>query len=280
MDDHSERFGGIGRLYGAAAAEAFRKAHALVVGIGGVGSWAAEALARSGVGRITLVDLDEVCVTNINRQIHALEDTVGQSKAEVMAARLRSIWPGIRAEAVNEFFHGDNARRLLGLDEAFLEARPQVVVDAIDAMSNKVRLIALCREAGIPVVVCGAAGGRRDPTRIRVSDLAEVTHDRLLAEVRKRMRKEHGCARDGRKLRIPCVHSAETPMFPDGAGGVCEAPPPTDGTPRKLGCASGYGSATAVTGSFGFVAAARALEILGSPAAPKAPEGRPEAGPE
>lgn len=264
-DSHSERFGGIGRLYGRSAVERLRSSHALVVGVGGVGSWAAEALARSGVGRITLVDLDEVCVTNINRQVHALEDTVGQPKVEVMAARLRAIWPGLRVDPVMEFFHADNARRLLGLDATDADARPDVVIDAIDAMSNKVRLIALCRESGIPILVCGAAGGRRDPTRIRISDLAEVTHDRLLSEVRKRMRKEHGMARDGRKLGVPCVHSPESPLFPDGDGGVCLAPSPSDGTPRRLGCASGYGSSTVVTGTFGFAAAAAALEILVKP---------------
>jgi tRNA A37 threonylcarbamoyladenosine dehydratase len=256
MDDVSERFGGVARLYGRAGLARFLGAHVMVVGIGGVGSWTAEALARTGIGRVTLVDLDEICVTNVNRQIHALEETVGQSKTEVMARRLRSISPGIRVDAVTEFFHAENASRLLGLEAGTEAGRPDVVVDAIDAMANKVRLIALCHGHGIPVVVCGAAGGRRDPTRIRTSDLAEATHDRLLSEVRKRLRKEHGMARDGSRLGIPCVFSPETQMYPDGEGGVCAERQSGPDQPMRLNCATGFGSAAVVTGTFGFAAAA------------------------
>jgi tRNA threonylcarbamoyladenosine dehydratase len=262
MDDFGFRFGGIARLYGQAALERLRCSHVLVVGIGGVGSWTVEALARTGVGRLTLVDLDDVCVSNINRQLHALDDTIGRSKAEVMAARARGISPGIRVDAVAEFFNADNALRLLGMDSSISGARPDVVVDAIDSMSNKARLIALCHGASIPVVVCGAAGGRRDPTQVRISDLANVTHDRLLSEVRKRLRKEHGFPRDGRRLRIDCVHSAEAQVFPGTDGAVCAERPEVDGADLRLNCASGFGSATFVTGTFGFAAAARAVAIL------------------
>ena len=268
MDDFGFRFGGIGRLYGQEALARLRRSHAMVIGIGGVGSWTVEALARTGVGRLTLVDLDEVCVSNVNRQLNALDDTVGNAKVEVMAARVRSISPGVRVDAIPEFFTADNAARLLGLEPGQEEDRPDVVVDAIDSMNNKVRLIARCHAAGIPRVVCGAAGGRRDPTQVRISDLALVTHDRLLSEVRKRLRKEHGFSRDGRRLKIDCVHSAEAQVFPGNDGTVCSERPETDGAGLRLNCASGFGSATFVTGAFGFAAAARAIGRLTASSAP------------
>lgn len=274
MSDFDFRFGGIARLYGVAALARFRAAHVMVVGLGGVGSWAAESLARSGVGRLSLVDLDEVCISNINRQLHALDSTVGRPKVEVMAERIRDLSPETRVEARVEFFTAETAMRLLGLESApGSDGRPDLVIDAIDAVANKVRLIALCRGAGIPLVVCGGAGGRRDPTAIRVSDLAQVTHDRLLGEVRKRLRREHGFSRLSKKLRIECVHSAEAPVFPDGEGQVCATPQaPADGAPLRLNCQSGYGSATHVTGAFGFAAAARVLAMLSVPAGPPTPD--------
>jgi tRNA A37 threonylcarbamoyladenosine dehydratase len=225
-----------------------------------------EALARSGIGRLTLVDLDEVCVSNINRQLHALDSTVGRSKVEVMVERVRTISPEARVEGRVEFFTADTASRLLGLEtDSISEDRPDFVVDAIDAMSNKVRLIALCQGAGIPLVVCGGAGGRRDPTAVRVADLATVTHDRLLSEVRKRLRREHGFSRTSKKLRIECVHSAEAPVFPDRDGQVCATRASDNELPLRLNCESGFGSATQVTGTFGFAAAARVLARLADP---------------
>ena len=266
MSDFDFRFGGIARLYGTAALSRFRSAHVMVVGIGGVGSWVVEALARSGIGRLTLVDLDEVCVSNINRQLHALDSTVGRSKVEVMVERVRTISPEARVEGRVEFFTADTASRLLGLEtDSISEDRPDFVVDAIDAMSNKVRLIALCQGAGIPLVVCGGAGGRRDPTAVRVADLATVTHDRLLSEVRKRLRREHGFSRTSKKLRIECVHSAEAPVFPDRDGQVCATRASDNELPLRLNCESGFGSATQVTGTFGFAAAARVLARLAVP---------------
>ena len=266
MSDFDFRFGGIARLYGTAALSRFRAAHVMVVGIGGVGSWVVEALARSGIGRLTLVDLDEVCVSNINRQLHALDYTVGRSKVEVMVERVRAISPEARVEGRVEFFTADTASRLLGLEtDSISEDRPDFVVDAIDAMSNKVRLIALCQGAGIPLVVCGGAGGRRDPTAVRVADLATVTHDRLLSEVRKRLRREHGFSRTSKKLRIECVHSAEAQVFPDRDGQVCETRASDNELPLRLNCESGFGSATQVTGTFGFAAAARVLARLAVP---------------
>jgi tRNA threonylcarbamoyladenosine dehydratase len=221
-----ERFGGVARLVGEAGAARLRAAHVCVVGIGGVGSWTVEALARSGVGALTLVDLDEVCVTNINRQVHALDGTVGRAKVEVMAERARLIHPECRVTAVAEFFTEANAARLLAPEFAF-------VVDAI--------------------VACGAAGGRLDATAVRVADLADVTHDRLLAEVRKRLRKEHGFPPLGKKLGVPCVFSPEPPVTPEPP--ACAEAGPESGRPPRLNCEWGYGSAAFVTGAFGFAAA-------------------------
>lgn len=183
-----ERFGGIARLVSAEGLQRLRAAHVCVVGIGGVGSWTVEALARSGVGALTLIDLDEVCVTNINRQLHALDGTIGRSKVEVMAERVRLINPDCRVTAVTEFFTEQSAQRLFAPDFT-------CVVDAIDALGNKCRLLALCRARALPVIACGAAGGRLDATQVRVADLANATRDRLLAEVRKRLRQQHGFPR-------------------------------------------------------------------------------------
>lgn len=241
-----ERFGGIARLVGAEGLARLRTAHVCVVGIGGVGSWTVEALARSGLGALTLIDLDEVCVTNINRQLHALDGTVGRAKVDVMAERVRLINPDCRVTAVPEFFTEANAARLLapGFD---------YVVDAIDAVTNKCRLLALCRERKLPVIACGAAGGRLDATAVRVADLADATHDRLLAEVRKRLRKEHGFPQLGKKLGVSCVFSPENPVAPETP--ACGAEGQGSDLVPRLNCEWGYGSATFVTGTFGFAAA-------------------------
>ncbi|MFM8468374.1 MAG: ThiF family adenylyltransferase [Limisphaerales bacterium] len=247
-----DRFGGIARLVSVAGLERLRRTHVCGVGIGGVGSWTVEALARSGVGALTLVDLDEVCVTNINRQIHALDGTVGRAKVEVMAERVRLINPECRVTPVAEFFTEANAAKLLAPDFSY-------VVDAIDAVANKCRLLALCRERKLPVIACGAAGGRLDATAVRVADLADVTHDRLLAEVRKRLRKEHGFPPTGESLGVAAVFSPEAPVTPApadcaNAGGEPDSP--------RLNCEWGYGSATFVTGTFGFAAAGWVVKQL------------------
>jgi tRNA A37 threonylcarbamoyladenosine dehydratase len=247
VSDYETRFGGIARLYGQSGLEKLRAAHVCVVGIGGVGTWAAEALARSGVGALTLVDLDEVCVTNINRQLHALTETVGRSKVEVMAERIRAINPECKMIAEQKFFNEQSAKELLAPKYDF-------VLDAIDSVSNKVLLLAKYRDQKIPVVSCGGAGGRRDATQIRVADLAKVSHDRLLAEVRKKLRKEFSFPADGSPMGIDCVFSSESPVFAQPDGSVCENRAATEeGT--RLNCNGGLGSATFVTGAFGFAAA-------------------------
>ena len=247
MSDYETRFGGIARLYGRGGLEKLRAAHVCVVGIGGVGTWSAEALARSGIGAITLVDLDEVCVTNINRQLHALTETVGRSKVEVMAERIRAINQECQVVAESKFFNAQTAAELLA-------PRYHYVLDAIDSVTNKVLLLAQCQAKNLPVVACGGAGGRRDGTQVRTADLAKVTHDRLLAEVRRQLRKDFNFPADGSAMGIECVFSAEPPVFAQPDGSVCEnRATREEGT--RLNCNGGLGSATFVTGAFGFAAA-------------------------
>lgn len=189
--DRARRFGGIDRLYGAGAAARLAGAHACVIGIGGVGSWAAEALARSGVGRLTLIDLDHVAESNINRQAHALEDTLGMAKVGAMAARIAGIDPDCRVTTIEDFLTPENAGALLqGYD---------LVIDAIDNVRAKVAIAVTCTQRRIPLVMAGGAGGKRDPARIGADDLARTEQDPLLAKVRARLRKEHGFPRDPRK---------------------------------------------------------------------------------
>lgn len=247
MNDSQTKFGAIARLFGQEGLERLRRAHVCVVGIGGVGSWAVEALARSGIGELTLVDLDELCVTNFNRQIHALDGAIGRPKVEVMAERVRAIHPTCRVHAVQQFFTSDTAGGIL-------QTRFDGLIDAIDTLTNKCRLIAECRSRNIPMVVCGGAGGRRDPTQVHVADLADTTHDRLLQKVRERLRKEHGFPRDGQKTGIDCVYSPEPPIYPHTDGSVCAEREP--GSELRLNCDRGYGTASFVTGTFGFAAAA------------------------
>jgi tRNA threonylcarbamoyladenosine dehydratase len=237
MNNEDLRFAGLGRLYGAAGLERLRSSSVCVVGLGGVGSWAAEAVARSGVGRITLVDLDDVCVSNVNRQLHALDGAIGRPKVEVMAERIASINPACQVRAIAEFFTETTAEQILA-------SRFDFVLDAIDQVTNKCLLIARCHQKQIPIVTVGGAGGRRNPTAVQVADLAKTTHDALLQQVRKRLRDEHGFPRDPKVLfGVPCVYSTEPVM------------PPSEGCAGRITCDNGYGTASFVTGAFGLVAA-------------------------
>jgi tRNA A37 threonylcarbamoyladenosine dehydratase len=247
VSDFETRFGGIARLYGQAGLQKLRAAHVCVIGIGGVGAWAAEALARSGVGAITLVDLDEVCVTNINRQLHALTETVGRAKVEAMAERLRAINPECRVSTEQKFFNEQTAAELLAPKFDF-------VLDAIDDVTNKILLLVRCRDQKLPVIACGGAGGRRELTAVRVGDLSKASHDKLLSEVRRRLRKEHGFPAEHSVMNLPCVYSVERAVFPQADGSVCELRSAAEEGAR-LNCNGGLGSATFVTGAFGFAAA-------------------------
>jgi tRNA threonylcarbamoyladenosine dehydratase len=254
MDDYSQRFGGIGRLYGRSSLDRLRTAHVAIVGVGGVGSWTVEALARSGVGGLTLIDLDDVCVTNVNRQLPALDGNIGRPKVDVLGDRVKLINPECRVDRRAEFFTASSADDLLSTKFDF-------VVDATDKLHNKCLLMVKSRERGYPVITVGGAGGKRDSTQIRVSDLAHTEQDELLRQVRRKLRREFGFPRGERvDFGIPAVFSPEKPVYP-WADGTCsmEAEP---GSSLTLDCASGFGTATAVTGAFGFAVAGEVLRRL------------------
>jgi tRNA A37 threonylcarbamoyladenosine dehydratase len=246
MDSFEARFGGVTRLFGAEGTARLRAAHVCVVGVGGVGSWTVEALARSGVGRLTLMDFDDVCLSNSNRQLHALAGEFGKPKVDVLARRVQAIHPECAVQPVRAFFTPATAEELLQQPLSF-------VVDAIDQTPHKCLLIAQCRQRGIPIVTTGGAGGRRDPAQVRVLDLAFTTHDRLLAQVRSRLRQDFGFPQGKEPFGVDCVCSTEPQVFPAKDGGVCAQP--EQGSDLRIDCASGFGTATFVTGTFGFVAA-------------------------
>ena len=254
--DPARRFGGIARLYGFDALDRLSRARVAVVGVGGVGSWAAEALARSGVGQLTLIDLDHVAESNINRQIHALDSTLGASKVVAMRNRIVDINPACMVEAVDEFAEAEN------LEKLFVADRIDYVIDAIDSVRAKTALIAHCHRQGIALVTVGGAGGRSDATRTRVGDLAHTQHEALLAKVRKRLRVEYGFSRNiKRAFGIAAVYSDE-PAMPGGDGSDDEdLDGPSQPQAGGLNCA-GYGSTVAVTAVFGFVAAGHVVDRL------------------
>ena len=243
---HDRRFGGLERLYGVAGAARIREAHVAVVGIGGVGSWAAEALARSGVAQITLVDMDHVAESNINRQIHALTETVGQAKVLAMRDRIAQINPACLVHCVDDFATAENWPDLL--------PHPvQAVIDACDQVRAKTAMAAWARDKDVLHIAVGAAGGKRYAHKVDVDDLAHTTHDPLLAQVRYRLRKEHRAPRDGKRMGVTCVFSKEAVAAPDASCNV-----QGDGS---LKC-HGYGSVVAVTATFGQCAAGWILDQL------------------
>ena len=251
------RFAGVDRLYGRGSVARLQQRHVCVVGLGGVGSWAVEALARSGVGRMTLVDADEVCLSNTNRQLHALEGQYGRGKAEVLAERCRAINPALAVEVVPQFLLPSNLAELL--DRGY-----DLVLDACDSFRSKVELIAWCRRRKIALVVVGSAGGRTDPTQVRVRDLSRTEHDALLALVRKKLRAEFNFPKNkDRYFGVPAVYSLENVRYPQADGSVCGTRPALGpDAALKLDCGAGLGAATHVTGAFAFAAVGKALELL------------------
>lgn len=248
------RFAGVARLYGVAALERLQRAHIAVIGVGGVGSWAAEALARSGIGKLTLIDGDEVCLSNVNRQLHALDGTFGKAKVEVLATRLYAINPVIEVDAQMRFLTPST------LD--LLAAGYDCVLDCCDAFRVKVEMIAFCRRRKIPLVVLGSAGGRIDPTQIRVRDLAKTEQDALLSLVRKKLREEFHFPRGPKRyFGVPAVYSLENVRYPSAEGGICLAKPDTLEEGR-LDCGGGLGAATHVTGAFAFVAVGEVIRRM------------------
>jgi len=255
-----ERFAGIDRLYGRGAVERLRGRRVAVVGMGGVGSWIVEALARSAVGHLSLIDADDLCLSNTNRQLPALDGTYGRNKAEVMAERCRAISPAISLDVVPMFLTPGNLGELL--DQGF-----DLVVDACDSFRSKVELIAWCRRRKLPVITVGAAGGRTDPTQVRVRDLSRTEHDAMLALIRKKLRTEFNFPRNrDRYFGVPAIYSLENVRYPQPDGSVCGVRPATGpDAALKLDCGAGLGTATHITGAFAFAAAGKALEILLKP---------------
>lgn len=253
MSDYQLRFGGIARLYGNSQSEALRQANFCVIGIGGVGSWVAEAIARNGVGQITLIDLDDLCVTNINRQIHALTSTVGLSKVDVMRDRIMQINPDCLVSTVEDFVTLENVRELLSNSFDY-------VIDAIDSVNVKSAIIAHCKRNKLPIITIGGAGGQVDPSKIATADLSQTYQDPLLAKVRNQLRREYNFSRNvKRKFSIDAVFSSEQLRYPDAEGNVCHAKQSNDGAMR-LDCSGGFGAATHVTACFAFFAVAKAMD--------------------
>ncbi|UTA47619.1 tRNA cyclic N6-threonylcarbamoyladenosine(37) synthase TcdA [Simiduia sp. 21SJ11W-1] len=262
-DAYLQRFGGIARLYGRAALDQLHSAHFMVIGIGGVGSWAAEALARTGVGTITLVDLDEVCVTNSNRQLHTLASTIGQPKTAVIAERLYGINPEMCVHCVEDFVEPENVAAIIG-------KQCDVVLDCIDSAFVKSAIIGHCKRQKTPVITVGSSGGKTDPRQITSLDLAKTTNDPLLAKTRNNLRRHYNFSRNAkRNFSIEAIYSTEQLKFPDAEGGVCENKSAL-GAEVKLDCGGGLGAATMVTASFGMIAASRGIErFLRTQNAPK-----------
>ncbi|WP_392566522.1 tRNA cyclic N6-threonylcarbamoyladenosine(37) synthase TcdA [Utexia brackfieldae] len=253
------RFSGIARLYGENSLLKFSTSHVCVIGLGGVGSWAAEALARSGIGRLTLIDMDDICLTNTNRQIHALHNEIGSQKTEAMAQRIKLINPECYVEVIDDFINPENMVEYLGTKN---ERHFDYVLDAIDSVKDKAALIAYCKRNKIKLITIGGAGGQKDPTQIKIADLAKTVQDPLAAKVRERLKNQHGLKKDSKgKYGISCVFSTEQLTYPQQDGGVCFDKKQADGT-KKMDCASGFGAITTVTATFGFVAVARILDKL------------------
>lgn len=252
-DDFENRFGGIARLFGHAGMEKIKKGKILVIGIGGVGSWVAEALARTGIGHLTLVDLDDVCVTNINRQVHALNGTVGKFKVDVMKERVLLINPYCEVDIKQCFFAPKNLSNIFDKHYDF-------VVDACDDFTNKCYLIDHCKKASIPIVVMGGAGGKIDPLQIRVTDMAHSQKDKLLMRLRKKLRQDFDFPGEGQEFGVWSVWSHERAVYPTSDGCLTFRPP--GGLAKNMDCSEGFGSASFVTGAFAFAATSLVLKEI------------------
>jgi tRNA threonylcarbamoyladenosine dehydratase len=251
-EEYLLRFGGVARLYGVGALERLASAHFAVIGLGGVGSWAAEALARSGVGELTLIDLDDVCITNTNRQVQAAVSNFGLSKNVALTNRLLDINPEIRIHSIVDFLNLENVKTYIG-------PHLNVVIDATDSSGVKAGLIAYASARKIRLITVGSSGGKRDPTQVVVSDLAKTEGDPLLVKIRAKLYRHYRFARDkNRKFRVDAVYSPEQMVYPKPDGSVCmEKQIEQSGV--RLDCTGGYGSSVMVTGAFGFVAASQAI---------------------
>lgn len=286
--DIKRRFGGVSRLYGNAGLAKLQAGHIVVIGVGGVGSWAAEAIARNAVGTITLIDLDNIAESNVNRQIHALEGEFGKAKITAMAQRILAINPSCQVHEIEDFVTPENVAQLLDFP---LEIKADVIVDCIDDAKAKIALAVFCKSKKIPLMMAGAAGGRLDPTQIKTADLSAVTGDKLLAKVRNQLRRDYDFPKahnnkKSAKFGITCVYSDELALQPNEAeNNLCALEKNTSiindalqasphaaagdaknsrektGAITGLNCA-GYGSSVSVTATFGFVVAQLALNCV------------------
>ncbi|MES9990959.1 MAG: tRNA cyclic N6-threonylcarbamoyladenosine(37) synthase TcdA [Candidatus Thiodiazotropha sp.] len=251
--DSERRFNGIARLYGLQAVTQFSNAHIAVIGVGGVGSWAVEALARSGIGKLTLYDMDHVAESNVNRQLHAHDGNFGKAKVLALKQRVLAINPDCQVDAVEQFIESESLSILA-------EAGFDYVIDCIDSYRTKAALLAFCRRNKIPVITVGGAGGQSDPTKIQLSDLSRSEQDPLLSKCRKLLRREYGFSSNAkRRFNIPCVYSTEQQRYPNAEGTVCQQRPSE--IESSLNC-GGYGSVMTVTASFGLVAVSHVLKHL------------------
>lgn len=252
-NQHARRFGGLARLYGDTGLSQLMTAHICVIGIGGVGSWVVESLARSAVGAITMIDMDVVATSNINRQLVATLDNLGRDKVAVMRDRITQINPACQVTLIDDFINPDNLQAHLGPGFSF-------VIDCIDDYRTKAALISHCKNHKINILTVGGAGGQSNPGKVRQTDLSKTQHDVLLAKTRKLLRQDYGFARNPKRIfSVPCVYSDEQLMFPDGAGGISAQRPNTTSSKlaensgpkhNALGCAGGLGSASHVTATF------------------------------
>ena len=248
VDNYEQRFGGIGRLYTPDGLARLRKAHICVIGIGGVGSWVVEALARSGVGELTLIDMDDICVTNINRQLPAMSGTIGKLKTEIMSERVKLINPECTVNIIDDFISPEN-------QSDYLNRGYDYVIDAIDNVKTKASLIAYCKRNKINVITIGGAGGQTDPTQIQIADLNKTIQDPLLAKVRSVLRKDYNFSQNPkRKFGVDCVFSTQPLIFPKMGEG-CEIS-------ATMNCANGFGAVTIVTATFAFFAVGRVIDKL------------------
>ncbi|MDD0824460.1 tRNA cyclic N6-threonylcarbamoyladenosine(37) synthase TcdA [Mannheimia sp. AT1] len=248
LDNYEQRFGGIGRLYTPEGLEKLRRSHICVIGIGGVGSWAVEALARSGIGKITMIDMDDICVTNINRQIHAMSGQIGKLKTEAMQERIALINPECKVEIIDDFITAENI-------PDYLNRGYDYVIDAIDSVKTKAALIAYCKRNKIKLITTGGAGGQTDPTQIQIADLSKTIQDPLASKVRSLLRKEYNFSQNPkRKFGIDCVFSTQPLIFPKMSDG-CEVS-------ATMNCANGFGAVTMVTATFGFFTVSRVIDKL------------------
>lgn len=260
FEDYNLRFSGIARLYGLQGLKNLLHAHVLIVGLGGVGSWAAEALARSGVGAITLVDMDDICISNTNRQLPAIDGNFGKMKVAALKERIKLINPQCKVTAIEEFFTESTASFILSNNYNY-------VIDAIDSLQNKCVLAVHCKEMKLPLIIAGGTAGKKDPTRIKVDDLGRACNDSLLYQVRKRLRQKfdfpsgEGCTRSNKQIfNFACAYSDENSVYPQADGSICNKPDPK--TNLKLDCQTGMGSITHVTATFGFACAGYVIDQI------------------